>query len=503
MHRRRAHHRGRADEAADDRDHEAHDDGHDDHDHGVADRLLLRVLHHARQAQVQEVDPVERDDEAQQPADVRDDPEHRAQPSRGIGVRRDLDRLVEVLLPAEGGRQHVDDEAQHEDGHDRHHQLVDEHGHRPAHRHAEGAQHRHGRADDGRADEARDGGERRERQHVAGDETLGGGRIRRDRVPLGLRREHDVLGPIDDVHSSLPRLLFSKGESLLARSVRVNGGCHNVRHERAREPRRDPRSRLFVRQAPAPARGEPRHRPRTGGGDPGHQRLGQDHAAAAAGRLAQAAARHDPCLRARRPHAGARGALRPAPPNGGHVPERRALQRPQRLRERGLPDPGAHAPAGSAGARPGADEAARRRPSRRAGRASQRALRRHVATRGARARDRARPAAHDLRRALRRIGPDHAQRDLQPHPRAERRARLDLGRRDLRRARGGKACRLLVYPRRGRHRGARPDREMLESNDPFVRQFLHAETDGPVRFHFPARPLVDELGMANRGAPSA
>ncbi len=51
--------------------------------------------------------------------------------------------------------------------------------------------------------------------------------------------------------------------------------------------------------------------------------------------------------------------------------------------------------------------------------------------------------------------------------------------------------------------GHGPTAEMLESNDPFVRQFLHAETDGPVRFHFPARPLVDELGMANRGAPSA
>ena len=51
--------------------------------------------------------------------------------------------------------------------------------------------------------------------------------------------------------------------------------------------------------------------------------------------------------------------------------------------------------------------------------------------------------------------------------------------------------------------GHGPTAEMLESTDPFVRQFLHAEPDGPVRFHFPARPLVDELGMAPPPATSA
>ena len=34
---------------------------------------------------------------------------------------------------------------------------------------------------------------------------------------------------------------------------------------------------------------------------------------------------------------------------------------------------------------------------------------------------------------------------------------------------------------------------MLESTDPFVHQFLHAEPDGPVRFHFPARSIRQEL----------
>jgi phospholipid/cholesterol/gamma-HCH transport system ATP-binding protein len=40
-----------------------------------------------------------------------------------------------------------------------------------------------------------------------------------------------------------------------------------------------------------------------------------------------------------------------------------------------------------------------------------------------------------------------------------------------------------------------PTAAMAASTDPFVHQFLHAEPDGPVRFHFPARPFVDELGL--------
>ncbi|HYC34958.1 MAG TPA: ABC transporter ATP-binding protein [Usitatibacter sp.] len=44
--------------------------------------------------------------------------------------------------------------------------------------------------------------------------------------------------------------------------------------------------------------------------------------------------------------------------------------------------------------------------------------------------------------------------------------------------------------------GHGPTAEMLESSDPFVHQFLHAQPDGPVRFHFPARPLREELELA-------
>ena len=35
--------------------------------------------------------------------------------------------------------------------------------------------------------------------------------------------------------------------------------------------------------------------------------------------------------------------------------------------------------------------------------------------------------------------------------------------------------------------------EMLESKDPFVRQFVHAEPDGPVAFQYPSRPYAEEL----------
>ena len=37
--------------------------------------------------------------------------------------------------------------------------------------------------------------------------------------------------------------------------------------------------------------------------------------------------------------------------------------------------------------------------------------------------------------------------------------------------------------------------ELLNSTDPFLKQFLYALPDGPVRFHFPARKLEDELNL--------
>jgi phospholipid/cholesterol/gamma-HCH transport system ATP-binding protein len=38
--------------------------------------------------------------------------------------------------------------------------------------------------------------------------------------------------------------------------------------------------------------------------------------------------------------------------------------------------------------------------------------------------------------------------------------------------------------------------EMTASADPYVKQFVHAEADGPVPFHYPGRALADDLGLA-------
>jgi phospholipid/cholesterol/gamma-HCH transport system ATP-binding protein len=38
-------------------------------------------------------------------------------------------------------------------------------------------------------------------------------------------------------------------------------------------------------------------------------------------------------------------------------------------------------------------------------------------------------------------------------------------------------------------------KDMIASDHPFVRQFIDGEQDGPVRFHAPARPLTEELGV--------
>jgi phospholipid/cholesterol/gamma-HCH transport system ATP-binding protein len=39
-----------------------------------------------------------------------------------------------------------------------------------------------------------------------------------------------------------------------------------------------------------------------------------------------------------------------------------------------------------------------------------------------------------------------------------------------------------------------PD-DMLKSSDPYVKQFVNAETDGPVPFHYPGRSLAEDLGL--------
>jgi phospholipid/cholesterol/gamma-HCH transport system ATP-binding protein len=36
---------------------------------------------------------------------------------------------------------------------------------------------------------------------------------------------------------------------------------------------------------------------------------------------------------------------------------------------------------------------------------------------------------------------------------------------------------------------------MRASSDPYVKQFVHAQADGPVPFHYPGRPIDELLGI--------
>lgn len=54
----------------------------------------------------------------------------------------------------------------------------------------------------------------------------------------------------------------------------------------------------------------------------------------------------------------------------------------------------------------------------------------------------------------------------------------------------------------GRIVGHGPTQEMVASTDPFVHQFLHAEPDGPVPFHFPAKPIAVELELSPARSPA-
>ena len=40
--------------------------------------------------------------------------------------------------------------------------------------------------------------------------------------------------------------------------------------------------------------------------------------------------------------------------------------------------------------------------------------------------------------------------------------------------------------------------QMMASDDPYVKQFVHAEADGPVPFHYPGRSITEQLGVEER-----
>ncbi len=40
--------------------------------------------------------------------------------------------------------------------------------------------------------------------------------------------------------------------------------------------------------------------------------------------------------------------------------------------------------------------------------------------------------------------------------------------------------------------------QMMASDDPYVKQFVHAQADGPVPFHYPGRSITEQLGLEGR-----
>jgi phospholipid/cholesterol/gamma-HCH transport system ATP-binding protein len=45
--------------------------------------------------------------------------------------------------------------------------------------------------------------------------------------------------------------------------------------------------------------------------------------------------------------------------------------------------------------------------------------------------------------------------------------------------------------------------ELMASTEPEVRQFVRGEPDGPVKFHYPARPMAEDYGVAAVGGGAA
>jgi phospholipid/cholesterol/gamma-HCH transport system ATP-binding protein len=56
----------------------------------------------------------------------------------------------------------------------------------------------------------------------------------------------------------------------------------------------------------------------------------------------------------------------------------------------------------------------------------------------------------------------------------------------------------LYFVSEGRIVGEGTPDEIRASTDPFVRQFVHGERDGPVPFHVASRPYAVDVGLATR-----
>ena len=54
----------------------------------------------------------------------------------------------------------------------------------------------------------------------------------------------------------------------------------------------------------------------------------------------------------------------------------------------------------------------------------------------------------------------------------------------------------LYFVSDGRIVGHGTPEEIRQTTEPFIKQFVHAELDGPTPFHYPARAYADDLGLA-------
>ena len=61
----------------------------------------------------------------------------------------------------------------------------------------------------------------------------------------------------------------------------------------------------------------------------------------------------------------------------------------------------------------------------------------------------------------------------------------------------------LYFVSEGRIVGEGTPDEVRASTDPFVRQFVHGESDGPVPFHYAARPYAKDVGLVPKGGARA
>ena len=175
-------------------------------------------------------------------------------------------------------------------------------------------------------------------------------------------------------------------------------------------------------------------RARQGHGHPRRLGLRQDHAAAADRRGLPGHARAGGLRRRARRRRQPRAAVPAAPAPGHAVPVRRAVHRPDGVRQRRLPAARAQQAAGKHDPRHRADEAQRGGPARCGAVAHRAGLGRHGAAHRAGPGHGAGPGADHVRRALRRAGPDLDGRGRQPDPQAQRHHRRHLADRLARRA---------------------------------------------------------------------